>query len=50
MPNFLFDYFEKYLDNLRRVQADEVNQIKVYLTQARGGEEMLRNKLQDQEA
>ena len=50
MPNFLFDYFEKYLENLRRVQADEVNQIKVYLTQARAGEEMLRNKLQDQEA
>ena len=50
MPNFLFDYFEKYLENLRKVQTEEINQIKAYLTQARTGEELLRSKLQDQEA
>jgi len=50
MPSFLFDYFEKYLDSARRIQENELNEVKALLNHSRTGEEMLKSKIQEQES
>jgi chromosome segregation ATPase len=49
MPSFLFDFFAKYIDNVKTLHDEEINDVKVFLAQAREGEERLRNRLNDQQ-
>lgn len=45
MPSFLFDFFERYLANVTRINNQELNAMKVALGEARAGEETLRKTL-----
>lgn len=47
MPSFLFDFFEKYLSSVTRINNQELNAMKVALGEARAGEESLRRTLSD---
>ena len=45
MPNFLFEFFKKYIMNANRLHNQEISDIKAALAQARAGEESLRKTL-----
>jgi hypothetical protein len=47
MPNFLFEFFEKYIANVNRIHNQEIKDIKTALSEARAGEESLRKALDE---
>jgi hypothetical protein len=49
MPPFLFQYFEKWIQNVQRVHVEDHNNTRKFLVQAREGEDRLRKTLKDYE-
>lgn len=47
LPSFLFNYFENFLEMIQKKFTEEHNKTKVYLAQAREGEERLRKNIKD---
>lgn len=47
LPSFLFNYFENFLEMIQKIFTEEHNKTKVYLAQAREGEERLRKNIKD---
>lgn len=47
LPSFLFNYFENFLEMIQKKFSEEHNKTKVYLAQAREGEERLRKNIKD---
>lgn len=46
-PNFLFEFFDKYVANVMRIHQEEITDIRAQLSQARAGEVALRKNLEE---
>lgn len=49
LPNFLFEFFEKYLESLTKAHQKELSNIKLDTKEHKGKEENLRKKLTEVE-